>query len=547
MSLKYEIETWHEAVVAFENKDYEKSIEIFSSIAGHSKIFFNIGLILSNMNQLEEAVLWFNNAVELDQYHAIAQFQLGITYYLLGNMIEAERFFDIALHVMRGNTCIDYTQLGLNHKLYTCEVIFNRGLTRLNRGDFAGGMDDLRYAQLNKETEEHEIIDRALENEGLGFTVISIPPGKLYRPPEYKVKNTKRVDYLGNAQVIANIDEGDTTTGFQPQKPSELNSNNITIEDGPFGKSAILPPSDQDAVSAFAEEKCSPNALLLSRANTVHTLPSLAKKPMVETSELKRLKTVAGVTTVRQDTFGMSRPPPPRDHGSLKDAFSSLSLNDSLPQRTTSMGKNHNLIRQNTLPPSFSSRALLYRQNTMPNMKKSPLKDLYSTSRNGADHDGSVQDLYTQPKSLGMDDYTNNYNQVEHESFSEPNDDYFPYIPPQPPQIGLQRRPPLGLEREVSLRSLRSINIEGKTRVKCYLQSEPDTARAFLLDDEATFADLVTLIQKKFNTTSTPLIKYRDDEGELVLIVDDSDLLLARNVAVEMYGGVKLELFISID
>src|SRR6266487_3698544 len=97
---------------------------------------------------------------------------------------------------------IDYEQLGLKFRLYSCEVLFNRGLCYLYLGDTDRGMDDLAYAAKEKQTEEHEVIHEAISARGQGFTVFSIPVGVIYRPPEGKLKNVKVKDYLGKAKLV---------------------------------------------------------------------------------------------------------------------------------------------------------------------------------------------------------------------------------------------------------------------------------------------------------------------------------------------------------
>ena len=72
MSLKAELETWAEALKAYDAEDFEKSIERFNEIADNSKILTNIGLIYATLGEHEAAVEQFTAATELDQYLAVA-------------------------------------------------------------------------------------------------------------------------------------------------------------------------------------------------------------------------------------------------------------------------------------------------------------------------------------------------------------------------------------------------------------------------------------------------------------------------------------------
>jgi len=110
---------------------------------------------------------------------------------------------------------IDYTQLGLDFKLYSCQVLFNRGLCYIEVGEMDLGMTDLWRATREKQTKAHDVLDQALRDRGHDCTVFTVPQGVLYRPPESKVKNSKKKDYLGNSKVIAAIDATDSFAGFQ--------------------------------------------------------------------------------------------------------------------------------------------------------------------------------------------------------------------------------------------------------------------------------------------------------------------------------------------
>ena len=72
----------------------------------------------------------YQRAIGLDNYLAVAYFQQGVSNFLLGDFEEALANFNDTLLYLRGNTSIDYEQLGLKFRLYSCEVLFNRGLTQ---------------------------------------------------------------------------------------------------------------------------------------------------------------------------------------------------------------------------------------------------------------------------------------------------------------------------------------------------------------------------------------------------------------------------------
>ncbi|KAI6250690.1 Neutrophil cytosol factor [Erysiphe necator] len=214
MSLKQEIETWVEALTLYDSNKFEEALDTFDSIMDTSKILFNCGVIQATLGEHEKAVELFQRAVGLDQYLAVAYFQQGVSNFLIGDFEESLANFNDTLLYLRGNNMIDYAQLGLNFKLYSCEALFNRGLCYMYLGQKDAGLQDFSYAVKEKVVEDHNVIDDAIEEEAEGYTVFSIPVGVLYRPNQSKVKNLKTKDYLGKARLIAASDRSDAFTGF---------------------------------------------------------------------------------------------------------------------------------------------------------------------------------------------------------------------------------------------------------------------------------------------------------------------------------------------
>ncbi|KAG0211662.1 hypothetical protein BGX33_004131 [Mortierella sp. NVP41] len=213
--LKYELDQWNEGVIAFDQGLYEDALEIFEPIADSAKIHFNIGVVLTTLGDYEGASAAFTRATNLDQFLAVAYFQNGVANVALEDYGKALSCFHDAFLYLRGNMVIDYTQLGLDFKLYSCQVLFNRALCYLELGEHDLGMTDMWRATREKQTQAHDILDQALRDKGQDCTVFTVPQGVLYRPAESKVKNAKKKDYLGNSKVIAALDAKDSFSGFQ--------------------------------------------------------------------------------------------------------------------------------------------------------------------------------------------------------------------------------------------------------------------------------------------------------------------------------------------
>lgn len=117
------------------------------------------------MDLLNLQVDCYQRAIRLDQYLAVAYFQQGVSNFLLGDFEEALANFNDTLLYLRGNTMIDYAQLGLLFKLYSCEVLFNRGLCYIYLQQKEAGLQDLSYAVKEKVVEDHNVIDEAIREE----------------------------------------------------------------------------------------------------------------------------------------------------------------------------------------------------------------------------------------------------------------------------------------------------------------------------------------------------------------------------------------------
>lgn len=72
MSLKAELETWASALKAYDEENFDKSLQLFSEIGDSSKILTNMGLIYATLGEHDAAVEQFTAATQLDQYLAVA-------------------------------------------------------------------------------------------------------------------------------------------------------------------------------------------------------------------------------------------------------------------------------------------------------------------------------------------------------------------------------------------------------------------------------------------------------------------------------------------
>ncbi|KAK0226330.1 NADPH oxidase regulator NoxR [Armillaria fumosa] len=294
MSLKAELETWAAALKAYDEEDFEKSLDLFSRIGDSSKIQTNMGLIYATLGEHEAAVERFNEATTMDGYLAVAYFQCGVSNFLLTRYDLAYKDFEEALLYLRGNQAINYEQLGLNFRLYAAEVLFNKGLSQIYMGRLDPGLADMQEARRDKVTDEHNVIDDAIRDRGDGYTVFSIPVGVLYRPSEKKLKNAITKDYMGKAKLIAASDPGDAYTTFtgvtllkQGISPSGVyisRSNTRSPEAEPSlirsftapPTVSLLPKPDDEPRASLARSKTTLNVLSTAREPSSPSGPSSA-------------------------------------------------------------------------------------------------------------------------------------------------------------------------------------------------------------------------------------------------------------------------------
>lgn len=108
----------------------------------------------------------YQRAIKRDNYLAVAYFQQGVSNFLVGDFEEALANFNDTLLYLRGNRYINYEQLGLKFRLFSCEVLFNRGLCYIYLQQKEAGMQDLTYAAKEKVTPEtHDVIEEAIREE----------------------------------------------------------------------------------------------------------------------------------------------------------------------------------------------------------------------------------------------------------------------------------------------------------------------------------------------------------------------------------------------
>lgn len=525
MSLKAELETWAAALKAYDEEDFEKSLELFSTIADSSKILTNMGLIYATLGEHEAAVEQFNAATSLDNFLAVAYFQCGVSNFLLTRYELALKDFEEALLYLRGNQAINYEQLGLKFKLYSAEVLFNKGLTQIYLGREAEGLRDMQDAGQEKATAEHNVIDEAIRDRGEGYTVFSIPVGILYRPAENKLKNVATKDYLGKAKLIAAADSRDAYTTF---------SGSTRLQQGmtPSGAPVDRPLSDPSSDRSLARANTSVGALpkpsgLTRNATTINVISREERQQRLESA-------IAGPDA------GARGPPPPmtralsvRTGGGPGPAPRNPNLESPLNR-----GNGPSPVEQPPRAPPKQSRITEiyddYIDNYMaeeapPLPSQDPNKRVAAWAKNNANAPPPASGPRRAPSSYAPSSYGGG--SMRRKS---------------------TRRGPGGSGRSVTSGARSTVYEEEeegyvsgdyedapfelvKIRVKLHYQ---DDVRGMAVTPEMHFDEFIDRVTAKFGKNPDQLaLKFKDEDGTRVSLRDESDFELAIETARESARG----------
>lgn len=508
MSLKQEIETWVAALGHYDSNEFEEALKDFDSISDTSKILFNCGVIHATLGEHEKAVDCYQRAVRLDQYLAVAYFQQGVSNFLMGDFEEALANFNDTLLYLRGNNNIDYEQLGLKFKLYSCEVLFNRGLCYIYLQQKDAGMQDLSFAAKEKVVPDHEVIDEAIREEAEGYTVFSIPVGIVYRPNEAKVKNLKTKDYLGKARLVAASDRSNAFTGFAGSEIKKLTTSGSGAKDD----------RPEDKVSYAATNLVKPN--LQSRARQQSEPPlnrnMFPPTPPPESDKRNSGGAQDGQMTRAQSVRGGGPKPRPLDLG--RAAF------DQGGQEPRRMGTQRSMSERP--PPNRSDTMRSRREREQPRRRRGSddelddysddVYDMYQSRSNRPSYTRSRQGKTSRPMYIDEeeeDDYDG----------SDLDDGDFEMVS----RSKTRRRSPA--RSNTSRRSDRDRDVALKIRVKVHAG---DTRYVFI-DQNKTMREFVQQIREKFGIRQNFKVEIRDDD-DMITMADQDDLDMAIQTAKSM-------------
>ncbi|KAI8063205.1 hypothetical protein BC940DRAFT_113082 [Gongronella butleri] len=573
MALKLELEQWQSACTAFDSKDYDSALRTFISMADNAKMHFNIGLIFAAVDDHERALAAYARSIAMDPYFAVAYFQKGVSQFCLGNMEEAMREFDIAHRNLRNNQIVNYQQLGLAFRLYACEVLFNRGICRLYLGDIDAGLTDLYHAQKAKLTEEHEVIDQAVRDRGKGYSVFSIPVGVLYRPPESKLRQMH-----GNVDMFAAVDKlGLNKWPSKQPIHASLGRNNSVLMGPRFKRKQSLgyaslpmnatrsahshqqqpqpmPPLNTSSLSHYGSNGASPTTLSISTAKSgSYTTGGGGNIPLSTSSSsnssLHHYRSPTTGTNASHDDFSSlpsttpprgnafhspyAAPPPPmptaaaensryrqqQDPRRVDSGFESSAEDQYSSSSSRNSAKSHGGNGNSRTPP-------------VPPMPRydddafDPVAAYGTSTTTGTTASSSMGDLVHDFHHMAVDEERDRIRGRLNSSTHIDTDQLPPRRSSGTSARSLERPSPHPSTSSSTIHSLNGAMAGHRLKIKVH---HTDT-RVILVPANITFDDLFHRICDKLHAPKHTRLQYKDEEDEMVLMIDDDDLQLARQI-----------------
>ncbi|CAL8248411.1 unnamed protein product [Merluccius merluccius] len=210
---------WDEAVKAMDARDWPRALETARNVSEPNgrTLFIEASAHLA-LQELEPALQALNEVIIKDGRLAVAFFQRSAVLMQLDRLDDALSDCIWAQKHMRGNTVIDYRQLGLRYKLFSWQVLYNAAAVYCRMGQWEQAREVLLSASLEKGAGRASSIEPGLESISRGevLTPILVPEGEVFRPRKQEVEQLQQKDFLGKAKVITSMIPNDDFGGFEP-------------------------------------------------------------------------------------------------------------------------------------------------------------------------------------------------------------------------------------------------------------------------------------------------------------------------------------------
>ncbi|XP_059193209.1 NADPH oxidase activator 1 [Centropristis striata] len=219
------IRLWDEAVQAADAKDWQGALSKLEQISEPtSRTLFNAASAHLVLGQLDLALKALDLTIAKDERLAVGFFQRAAVMMQIDRLEEALSDCIWAQKHMRGNTVIDYRQLGLRFKLYSWQVLYNAAAVYCRMGQWEQAREVLLSASQERGGGRGGNVEVALESVQREEVLapLLVPEDVVFRPRKQDVDQLQQRDFLGKAKVISSMIPNDDFGGFEPlrlQKP----------------------------------------------------------------------------------------------------------------------------------------------------------------------------------------------------------------------------------------------------------------------------------------------------------------------------------------
>lgn len=524
MSLKQEIETWVAALAAYDNNEFDNALKCFEQIGDTSKILFNLGVINATLGEHGRAVEYYQRAVQLDQYLAVSYFQQGVSNFLMGDFEEALANFNDTLLYLRGNNNIDYEQLGLKFKLYSCEVLFNRGLCYIYLQQKDAGMQDLIFASREKMVPDHDVIDEAIKEQAEGYTVFSIPVGIIYRPNEAKVKNLKTKDYLGKARLVAAQDQH----SVDPRRQAALAAMGIDDRPGEKLSYAALNLVKPDLRSRSRQQSEPP----MHRNVFPPTPPPEQERPDSAYSSMKRKSTesTSSSSSGKQQTRSTAKP--------LRLELGAAAFEQKPKGDKPRIGTKRSESERPPIRHEYSSSSTRTRRDERPVFSDVPEVRIVEDPIEANSFEASSQSVAQAQRSSHQRARSSAHTvRSQPVTISEEEEGADEISDPSDSPLAFEIIPPKPAHHRHRSHSKRAPEIR-KVRIKVHAED----MRYVMTTPSVTYEELAEQIKQKFGLQGGFKLKIKDDEGDMVTMADQDDLDMAMGMCKAAASKERLDM-----
>lgn len=215
---------WNESVQAVDAKDWEGALAKLEQITEPtSRTHFNAASAHLALGQLDMALRSLDLTIAKDERLAVAFFQRSAVMMQTDKWEEALSDCIWAQKHMRGNTVIDYRQLGLRYKLYSWQVLYNAAAVYCRMDQWEQAMNVLLSATQERGQGRGGYIEVALNSIERREVLkpLMVPEGLVFRPRKQEIEQLQQRDFLGKPKVISSMIPNDDFGGFEPLRQQQ--------------------------------------------------------------------------------------------------------------------------------------------------------------------------------------------------------------------------------------------------------------------------------------------------------------------------------------